>query len=241
MTASADGFIEHAAAYTIAPPGTPLGTPPGAAAATGTLATRVPLTTLHVDRPGDEAITDRPELELAGSVLAGASLTIEGAPVTVLPEGRFLHRHPLPAPGDFSLRIVASAPDHAPTTRTLRVRRVADLAREAAGFTFDRSLTYARLAAAPTTLVGQRVMYEGRVYNVDLHDGRGVLQMLVRDCPSGARCPLWVSYAAVTEVAVDAWVRIYGTIEGEQQFRSTSGEVRTVPSVAATYVLPSRP
>ena len=233
LTASAEGVIEHAASYTITPPGTP--------AATGTLATRVPTTTLHVDRPADEAITDRAELELAGTVLAGATLTIEGAPVTVLPEGRFLHRHPLPAPGDFSLRIVASAPEHAPAIRTLRVRRVADLAREAAGFSFDRSLTYARLAAAPTTLVGQRVMYEGRVYNVDLHDGRGVLQMLVRDCPSGARCPLWVSYAAATEVAVDAWVRIYGTIEGEQQFRSTSGEVRTVPSVAAAYVLPSRP
>jgi hypothetical protein len=118
---------------------------------------------------------------------------------------------------------------------------VADLAREAAGFTYDRGLTYARLATAPTTFTGQRVMYEGRVYNVDVHDGRGVLQMLVRDCTSGQRCPLWVSYAAATDVTVESWVRIYGAVEGEQQFRSTTGEVRTVPSVAATFVLPVRP
>lgn len=237
MTPSAEGVVEHVAHYTITPPGTP----PGTAPATGALTTRVPLTTMHIDRPADEAITDREEVEIAGAVLAGATLTIDGAAVTVLPEGRFLHRYPLPAPGDFSPRIVAVAPNRAPAVRTLRIRRVADLAREAAGFTYDRTLTYARLATAPTTFTGQRVMYEGRVYNVDVHDGRGVLQMLVRDCPSGQRCPLWVSYAAATDVTVESWVRIYGTVEGEQQFRSTTGEVRTVPSIAATFVLPARP
>jgi hypothetical protein len=241
MTPTAEGLVEHVAHYTITPAGTPAAGAAPAAPVQGTLTTRVPLTTMHIDRPGDEAVTDRDSVEIAGAVLAGATLTIDGAPVTVLPEGRFLYSYPLAAPGEFTPRIVATAPNRAPAVRTLRVRRVADLAREAATFTFDRTLTYARLATAPTTFASQRVMFEGRVYNVDVHDGRGVLQMLVRDCPTGQRCPLWVSYAAAVDVTVESWVRIYGTVEGEQQFRSTTGEIRTVPSVNATFVLPARP
>lgn len=234
MTASAEGVVEHIAHYVITTPGAPM-------PVQGSLTTRVPLTTMHLDRPGEETVTDRAEVEIAGAVQAGATLTIDGAPVTVLPEGRFLHRYPLPAVGEFSPRIVAVAPSRAPVVRTLHIRRVADLAREAAGFTYDRTLTYARLVTAPTTFVGQRVMYEGRVYNVDVHDGRGVLQMLVRDCPSGSRCPIWVNYSAAIDVTVESWVRVLGVVEGEQQFRSTNGEVRTVPSVTATFVVPARP
>jgi hypothetical protein len=233
MAASADGMIEYVAHYAI--------TPLGGAATEGTLTTRVPLTTLHLDRPGDDVVTDQSTLDIAGVVPEGASLTIDGAAITVLPGGRFLHRYPMPAIGEFSPRLVASAPNFAPRSHPLHIRRVADLGREAASFTYDRAITYARMGPAPTSFTGQRVMFEGRVYNVEMHDGRGVLQMLVRDCPASERCPLWVSYAVTTDITVDSWVRIYGTVEGEQEFRSATGENRTVPSVQATFILPARP
>jgi hypothetical protein len=156
-------------------------------------------------------------------------------------EGRFLHAYPVPALGDATPRIVARAPDRAPATRTITIHRVADLAAEAAGFEFDRALTYARIAQSPAVYQGQRVALEGRVYNVDVQGGRSVLQMLVRDCPAGQRCPLWVTYPAATDVTVESWVRVLGSVAGEQQFRSESGQVRTVPRVDATYVLPARP
>jgi hypothetical protein len=230
LTPTAEGVVEHVAHYTI--------TPVGAAPVLGTLTTRVPLTTFHVDRPGASVVTDRPTLEIAGAVLPTATLTVDGAPVTILPEGRFLYTLALAEVGERDVRLVAAAPGLAPAVHTIHVRRVADLAREAASFRFDASITYARLEPAPQTFIGQAVMFEGRVYNVDVHDGTGVLQMLARDCPSGSRCPLWVNFSAATDVAVDGWVRVLGTVAGAQQFRSTSGELRTVPSIDATFVLP---
>ncbi len=233
MTPSEDGMIEYVARYAI--------TPPGGAATEGSVTTRVPLTTLSLERPGDDVVTDQSTIDIAGVVPEGARLTIDGAPITVLPGGRFLHQYAMAAVGEFSPRLVASADGLAPRTHVLHIRRVANLAREAASFEYDRTLTYARLGAAPPTFTGQRVMFEGRVYNVESHDGRGVLQMLVRDCPASERCPLWVSYAVTTDIPVESWVRVYGTVEGEQAFSSATGETRTVPSVAATFILPSRP
>jgi hypothetical protein len=156
-------------------------------------------------------------------------------------EGHFSFTAPLAAAGAHELRVAASAAGRAPASTVIHVTRVADLGRAAAAFSVDHTLTYARLAAAPATFQGQHVAMEGRVYNVDLQDGHGVLQMLARDCPAGQRCPLWVTHPAITDITVDSWVRVIGTVAGEQQFMSQSGEVRTVPRVDAAFVLPSHP
>jgi len=217
-------------------------TPPAPAApATGTLSSRVPTTTLVLQRPADAAITDRATVDVGGTTQAGASVTIDGAAATVSSDGHFSFSAPLPNVGTNELHITAAMAGRAPATRTLHVERVASLARAAADYEVDRTLTYARLAAAPGSFQGQHVAIEGRVYNVDLQDGHGVLQMLARDCAAGQRCPLWVTHAAVSEITVDSWVRVIGTVAGEQQFMSQSGEVRTVPRVDAAYVLPSHP
>jgi hypothetical protein len=230
LTPGADGHVQHVVRWQVQPP--------SGQAAEGTLTTRVPLASIQIDRPGAEVVTDRDRIEIAGAVAPQSTVTIDGAPVAVT-EGRFLHPYPLPQVGSFTPRIVASAPGRAPATRTITIRRVADLAQEAAGFEHDRTLTYARIAQGPAQFQGQRVAFEGRVYNVDVQNGRSVLQLLVRDCPAGQRCPLWVTYPAATDVTVESWVRVLGVVAGEQQFRSESGQVRTVPRVDASYVLPS--
>ena len=232
LAPGADGVVQHVVRWQIQPP--------GGAPEAGTLTTRVPLTTVQIDRPGDDVVTDRDRIEIAGAVAPGSTVTVDGASVAVT-EGRFLHPYPLPAVGTFNPRIVARSPGRAPTTRTITVRRVEDLAREAASYQVDRTLTYARIAQSPAHFLGQRVAFEGRVYNVDVQGGRSVVQMLVRDCPAAQRCPMWVTYPAATDVTVESWVRVLGTVAGEQQFRSESGQVRTVPRVDAAYVLPARP
>ncbi len=234
LVPAADGAIEHVAHYVISPPAP-------AVPAAGALTTRVPVVTVNIERPTDGAVTDRSSVELSGAVSPGSTLSVGGVPAEVTSEGRFVATVPLPALGDQELQVVASAPGRVTSSRTIHLRRVQDLAREAATFPIDRSLTYARIAAAPTSFQGQHVAIEGRVYNVDLQDGHGVLQLLARDCPSGERCPLWVTYPAVTDVTVESWVRVIGSVAGEQQFRSQAGEVRTVPYVDATFVLPARP
>ena len=234
MTPDATGTLSLTAHYTITPPAP-------ATPATGTLSSRVPTTVLRMERPADQAVTDRSTVDLSGVTQPGATVTVDGAAATVSADGHFSFSAPLASVGTHELHVAATMTGRAPASALIHVERVADLARAANAYTIDRTLTYARLAAAPGTFQGQHVAIEGRVYNVDLQDGHGVLQMLARDCPAGQRCPLWVTHSAVTDITVESWVRVIGSVAGEQQFMSQSGEVRTVPRVDAAFVLPSHP
>ena len=226
--ANAEGVVEHVVRYRVVPP--------QGDAAQGELRTRIPLTTMQVDRPGSELVTDATEIEVAGAVAPGSTVTVAGEAVPVN-LGRFLTTRPLPSVGEHTIEVVARAPGKAPRVERIVVRRVADLEAEAARFEVNRELTYARIAQDPTTYRGQKVEMVGTVYNVDVSGGRSVIQILVADCAEGARCPLWITYPAVTQAALNDRIRVLGTVSGEQQFRSQRGEVRTVPRVDATYVL----
>lgn len=205
----------------------------------GTVRVRVPYAQMQLDRPGTDVLTDREEIEIAGAVHAQATVTIDGTAVPVR-AGRFVHRYPLPEPGEHTPRIVTQQAGRAPRVTTIRIRRVEDMAREAAAFEPDPGMTYARVSQNPRIYRGQKIAVEGRVYNVNVEGGRSDVQILVRDCPRGQRCPLWVSYPAATEVTVDDWVRVLGTVGGEQQFRSETNRVISVPRVDAQFVLPVR-
>ena len=226
---SAEGVFEHAASYRVELP--------DGEAHEGTVRTRVPLASLQLDRQGERVVTDQAEIEIAGAVHPGAEVRIDGV-VMAVNEGRFLHRYALPQAGTFRPVIVARRPGRAPHAMTLEIRRVEDLAAEAASFQPDPGMSYARIAQNPSIYQGQRIALEGRIYNVDVQGGRSTIQILARDCARGQRCPVWVTHPAATDLTVNTWVRVLGTVEGEQQFRSESGEVRTVPRVEAVYLLP---
>jgi hypothetical protein len=205
-------------------------------ASEGALVLSLPVTSLQIDRPGPSVTTDQSSLEVAGAVEAGAEVLVDGKPVRVN-EGRFLHRVPLAKPGDYTIRVLARGQSKAPRAIEVQIKRVADLALAAASFKPDAELTYGRIAQNPVIYRGQNVAFDGRVYNVEVKGGGSHLQMLVRDCPGSQRCPLWVDLPQDTDVTVDTWVRVLGTVAGEQQFRSEKGQVHTVPSVRAQYVL----
>ena len=211
--------------------------PPGESPEEGTVRVRVPYAQMQLDRPGTDVVTDRDAIEIAGAVHGSARVTVDGTPVDVR-DGRFVHPYPLPAPGEHTPRIVTHQSGRAPRVTTIRIRRVEDMTAEAASFVPDEGMTYARVAQNPDIYRGQKVALEGRVYNVAVASGRSDLQILVRDCPRGQRCPLWVSYPAATDVTVDQWVRVLGTVGGEQQFRSETNRVIAVPRVDARFVLP---
>lgn len=228
--AGAEGVVEHVVRYRVVPP--------SGDAAQGELRTRIPVTSLQIDRPGEQLVTERDSVEVAGAVAPGSTVTVAGEDVEVR-LGRFLTTRPLPAPGEHTIEVVARTPGKAPRVARLRVRRVESLEAEAARFEVDRDLTYARISQNPATYRGRNVAFEGVVFNVDVRNGRSVLQILVSDCPAGAQCPLWVTYPAATDAENRARVRVLGTVHGEQQYRSQSGETRTVPRVDATFVLPA--
>jgi hypothetical protein len=226
------GPFEHVVRYRVEPP--------GAEAVVGELRTTLALTALSIDRPGAELVTDRDSVEIAGEVENGASVTIDGRKVEVR-SGRFLDRFPLPKVGEYQPTITAMAEGKAPRAIKIKVRRVSDLAKAAASFKVDPALSYAKIAQNPSIYRGQRVAMEGRVYNVSVDAGHSALQILVRQCPKGQRCPLWVSYPTATELTTDSWVRVLGTLQGEQQFRSETNELRSVPKVVAAFLLPIKP
>ncbi len=229
LAATRDGRITHVARYAI--------TPPGGAAAEGAVTTEIPLTPLQLERPGLTVLTDRDSVEIAGAVDPAAMVTIDGVPVAAS-GGRFAHRFPLPAVGTHTPRVVAVAPGKAPHAVSLTLRRVASLEEEARTFGPDRSVTYARLRPAAAAFVGQRVAFEGRIYNVEVTRGTSIVQMLVRDCPRGERCPLWVTYPAATELTVDTNVRVLGTVAGEHRYPNESGRENVDPRVDAAFLLP---
>ncbi|MBZ0120993.1 MAG: hypothetical protein K8H88_28620, partial [Sandaracinaceae bacterium] len=229
-TADAEGLVRHVVRYRIHPPQGEI--------AQGELRTRVPVTSLQLDRPGREVITDREELEIAGAVAPGATVTVDGQEVAVQ-MGRFVHRVTL-ALGERDVEVIARARGKAPRIERIHARRVADLEAEAARFEVDAQLTYPRVAQSPAIYRGQHAAFTGMVYNVlPTRSGRGELQLLVDDCADSTGCALWVTYPASIEVAVRARVRVLGTVAGDQQFRSQSGQVRTVPRLDATFVLPA--
>jgi hypothetical protein len=210
--------------------------PPGERAEDGKVELSLPVASMQIDRPGPEVITDQPVLEIAGAVEPGAAVDIDGVTVDVN-DGRFLYRLKLSEPGTRQLTVIARAKGKAPRVSEINVQRVADLTLAAASFTPDPSLTYARIAQKPVIYRGQKAAFDGRVYNVEVDAGKSVLQMLVLDCPGHSRCPLWVEYPQATDATIDSWVRVLGVIAGEQQFRSKQGQVQTVPSMHAQYVL----
>jgi hypothetical protein len=221
--------IEHVASYRVQPP--------GQEPQVGQITTKVPITALAIDRPGLQIVTDADSIEIAGSVDADATVTVAGEPIAVQ-EGRFLHRFALPNAGKHTPEVIARSTGKAPRAVVLEIERVEDLAAAARGFAADASLSYAKIAQNPAIYAGQKAAYEGRIYNVSVDAGRSVLQMLVRECPAGVRCPLWVEYGAATELTVDKWVRAVGTISGAQQFRAENDAVQTVPKLDAFVLVP---
>ena len=208
--------------------------------ADGEVHVALPYAQLEVDRPGLRLVTDRENVELAGLVAAGATLTLDGVSVEVR-EGRFLETLALTELGEHTFVLLARQPGHAPKRVAIRVRRVQDMIAEARGYELDPDLNYERIAQNPDIYRGRHVAFEGRVYNVHVEAGRSDLQLLVRHCAAGHRCPLWVSYPAATDAALDDWVRVLGEVAGEQQFRAESGEIMHVPKLEAVYVLPAAP
>lgn len=228
VPAQAGARLELAPRYRIEPvSGTPV---------EGTLKVSLPVASMQVDRPGADVITDQTVIEVAGAVEEGAEVRIDGQAVAVR-DGRFLHRASLPQAGEYVLRVTARAAGKAPRIEEVRVQRVMDLTLAAASFQADSSITYGKLMQSPVTYKGQKVAFDGRVYNVEVNAGRSVIQLLALNCPSTTRCPLWVEYPQATEATVDSWIRVLGTVAGEQQFKSKQGDVQTVPSVDAQYVL----
>lgn len=224
------GALEHHVKYRVQPP--------SGEAVVDELVTRVMVTSLQLDSPGASLVTDADSVQIAGAVDKGTTVTVDGKDVAVS-AGRFLTTFPLPKVGKYAPVVQAQLAGRAPHRIELALERVADLAAAAAEFEVNREIDYAKLSQNAAMYKGQQAAFEGRVFHVMVEGQKAALQMLVRDCPNN--CSLWVDYPAGLEVKKGGWVRVLGTIEGVQQFRSAKNEVASVPKLRAAFVVPVEP
>ncbi|QQR89353.1 MAG: hypothetical protein IPJ88_14270 [Myxococcales bacterium] len=212
--------------------------PPNGKAIDGMLRARIPRTALHIELPRDEAITDEDHVEVVGAVHPNATLRINEQDVSSV-DGYFGVNVPLETIGDHDIEILAHAREQLPHHIVRHVRRVKDYEDEAAHFSADPRVTYHAIAKHPELFEEQNIRIVGKVYNVGVHEGHGVLQMLARECDRHERCPFWVALPTSAEAKVGDWVQVLGVFRGEQQFRSQSGEITSVPRIDAAFVLPA--
>ncbi|HET8933895.1 MAG TPA: hypothetical protein VFN67_10670 [Polyangiales bacterium] len=226
------GVIEHVVHYRMQPP--------QGETVVDELHTRIAVAMMQIDRPGPDIVTDRESIEIAGAVGRDTQVDVDGTAVPVK-DGRFVHTLALPRPGDYRPRVTAKSTGKIPFAITLNIKRVRDLQQAAREFSYNKDLNYAKLAVSPALYRGQAIAMEGRVYATVPRAGSSVIQMLARPCPSAQRCSVWVVDPQGNEVSVDRYVRVLGTVDGEQQFRSEKNEIVTVPKIIARFVLPAKP
>ncbi|MCG8555686.1 MAG: hypothetical protein MJD61_10435 [Proteobacteria bacterium] len=210
---------------------------PDGSSVRGKVSRTIPRVSLEIERPDSEVWTDASHVMVVGSVGSATQVRVHDKPAQVR-DGRFSLNYPLPQRGDYTLVVVARSSEAAPRHKTLKVHRVRDLRASAARYAADAKLGYAMLSKDPEGHRGEKVAFEGLVYNVDSREGTS-LQIHVGTCPVKGGCPLWVSYWSAKAIAPRSWVRVAGLASGVQPVRSDTAGLQSVPSVRAAFVFVS--
>lgn len=221
--------VERAVAFTV--------TPPGGAAQAGTLPLRIPIAPLIVEAPGERGVVETAAIEVAGRTLRGASVTLDGAPIAVAPDGSFAHTLALPAPGASSHVLRATASDHAARSVTVQVERVASLAAFAKDFAARAPLAWGELAADPARHVGEPVALDGAVLEARSQGRQTILLLDVTRGCARAPCTARVLTGADVRVLRGGRVRAFGVV---RRAFTPDGASAPMPEIAADFLLHER-
>jgi hypothetical protein len=199
----------------------------------GQLVVRAAIAPLHLDAPGVELYTDRPTAAVSGQTKPGGALTIDGQSVTVDAQGRFGVRVELPAAGEKTITLVASAPPLAPRTVRSKILRVASLEDSAVTLDARRPLTFDAFSSDTTSNAGKLAVVEGEVLEIRISQGYTV--MLVeekRACSAAGACVARVVHGDEVKAARGDSVRAYGRIRG-----TVSSGGKNVPDIEGVLVI----
>ncbi|MDI7269066.1 MAG: hypothetical protein QME96_13840, partial [Myxococcota bacterium] len=218
---------------------------PGGERAEGAAALQVPIAKLRVDFPPLEALTTEATVWVRGETALDAALALDGAPISVNPNGTFAVEVPLvEGATPRAITLAARRPGSLERRATVTVTRLApeDLlarAREYEAGIADR-LGYSDFAAAASSFVGRRVRLKGTVRSTPEMRGGTVTFVLFVDtasgCPRRAVCAVLVQAATAVPIAERSVVRVLGEIAGVRV--TTSAEFPELPAVRAEFVLP---
>jgi hypothetical protein len=208
-------------------------TPKGSPVEQGNASARVSIAPLRVDAPLPHAIVQEGNVTVAGRAAKGATVTVDGAPATVQPDGSFEATVSIDAPGDKTLEVRGGTTALMPRTVHLAVTRVASLAAAATEFEAKPSVTYDVAMKDLAAAKGQPIVVDGAVVDSRSAGHRSVL--LVDDkrgCAHGPCLARVIVVGSATPPAAGDKLRAYGTVA-----RAFSNAGQTVPEVEAQFVL----
>lgn len=226
------GGFEHRAAYLIRlPTGREI---------RGELRTSLRAVALRVDGVADDFVATTDHIDVWGAADPNSTIiaTWQAAPGTVAAQtnataaGTFSVRVPRPTGAAAELTIEARSEGRVPLTVERTIHLDAATARNppaAVRSASTRSFA-ALLAADPDTLVD----FNASVFAVSADDHSA--QALMEPCDSADPCSVWIRYGEVSRLAAPANVRVVARRAGEQRYRSSSGELRTVPRFDALWI-----
>jgi hypothetical protein len=198
----------------------------------GNVTARMGVTPLHLDAPGLHAVIDTPTFHLAGRVSRGGSLSANGRDLRCDPDGAFTQPFDAPALGDLPVELRATAPQLAPRTAHIGVKRVAHLADEGKARELLPQLTYDGIVADIAGSVGKSTVVEGEVVEARFAGSQTVAVIDdVRGC-SKSPCLVRVVYGGDDRFKHSDVVRAFGRVT-----RAVTAQTGTVPEVEADFIL----
>jgi hypothetical protein len=212
---------------------TPPSTEKGAAPQKGTVSARVAVAPLRVDAPGPRIVLEEDKVLVAGRAAKGSTVTVDGATVTVGPDGAFETFVALPSPGDRTIDVRGGTAQLMPRVVHVAVSRVASLADAAKAFEDQKPIGYDAAMADILGKTGQAIVVEG-----DVQEARGMAHKtlaLVDDKRGCAKGPCWVRVVVGRDLPLvhGDHVKAYGVVA--RPFTTPAGQ--TVPEVESAFVL----
>jgi hypothetical protein len=213
-------------------------TPPSGAPARGEVSVRIGVTPLVVSAPGPSITIETQTFVLAGHTQKDATVTVEGRPITVDGTGAFAQMMSVSALGETNVTVRADAKDQAPRLVPVRVRRVENLAAQAALARATATSAYSALEADPEARRGLAVALDGSVVEARVDAFTSVLLMDVKSGCSHAPCLARVTIGEKAELKPGSGVSVFGVVSGavEGPHQGTK-----IPAIAADFVLKGRP
>jgi hypothetical protein len=223
-------LIDRRIDYTISAPAGAKGVPPSS----GQVTARVAVVPLRVDAPSAHAVVDGASFTIAGQTLAGGTVSIDGQPATMQPDGTFVATHAATT-DPASIEIRASAPTHAPRSAHVTVKRTTSFEAEAkaAEQATPPPLTYDQITPDIASRVGQRAVLAGEVLEAPRVAGHQAIVLVsdTRACKAGP-CLARILASEDVKLARGQSVRAYGTVTRAV----TTSTGKTVPELQADFI-----
>ena len=199
----------------------------------------VPVTQFHIDRPAKNAVVDSEEITVAGTVVPGTVVRVNGNKIKSGDTG-FSTTVPIPTIGVNKINVTAAAPNSAPSIKELIITRVDDLTPHVESWSedLDKSFNFAKLSRDTDTHAGKKIHLSGRIININTERGVTAFLMYVdKGCPRGGQCGIYVVFRGETEAGLQSMVDVYGIVRGTHDVAFASGTQKTLPAIDAAYVI----